>query len=145
MQLSSNISLAECIRSLKALELGINNVPGAEEVDNLSLLAINCLQPIRSHFNKPLIITSGYRCKELNKAVKGAKNSQHITGQAVDFIVKGVAIKDIIIWVLNNLDFDQLIEEYQGNKCWIHLSYSKDKNRKEYLIYKRGVYKRLNG
>lgn len=143
MKLSENISLEECIKSSKALKLRIENIPSSTEIENLKLLAVKCLQPIRSHFNKKLLISSAYRCYALNKAVGGAKTSQHLTGQAVDFIVEGVRIIDVIDYIRNNLVFDQLIDEYAGEKHWIHISYNSKGNRKEVLRYKNRKYARI--
>ena len=145
MNLTENITLEECIKSATANTLGINNQPNKEEIiNNLKELAINCLQPIRSHFNKPLIITSGYRCKKLNKVVGGANTSQHTKGQAVDFIIKGIKLEEIINYIRNYLDFDQLIEEHSGKSEWVHISYkNKDDNRKEVLRYRYGKYIRI--
>ena len=143
MQLSTNISLEECIKSNKAKQLNINNIPSSEEIENLRLLAVSCLQPIRNHFNKALLISSGFRCTELNKAVGGSNTSQHIKGQAVDFIIKDTEISDVIKWIKDNITFDQLIDEYARGKHWIHISYSKEYNRKEVLKYEKGVYTKL--
>lgn len=143
MKLTENISLEECIKSEKAKKLKIDNTPSIEVIENLKILAIKCLQPIRTHFNSKLLISSGYRCKQLNAALKGAKNSQHCKGQAVDFIVEGIRIIDVINYVRNNLIFDQLIEEHAGNKHWVHISYNSQENRKEVLRYKNGKYTRI--
>lgn len=51
---------------------------------------INFLQQIRNHFDKPVIINSGYRCGEHNKAVGGARYSRHTIGAAADIVVKGI-------------------------------------------------------
>lgn len=143
MQLTENISLEECIKSEKAKKLKIDNTPTKEVIENLKLLAINCLQPIRTHFNRKLLISSGYRCIALNKVISKAKNSQHITGQAVDFIIEGIRIIDVIAYIRNNLVFDQLIEEHAGNKHWVHISFNVKGNRKEVLRYKNGKYTRI--
>lgn len=143
MQLTENITLEECCFSQKAKVLKIDNTPTALVIENLTLLADKCLQPIRSHFNKALLISSGYRCIELNLKIGGAKNSQHCKGEAVDFIVKDVDISTVIQWIRNNLEFDQLIDEYSGNKHWIHISYRKGRNRKQVLRYKNRVYVKI--
>ena len=140
MYLTQNITLEECCFSKDAKALKISNIPTALVIENLTLLANKCLQPIRSHFNRALLISSGYRCIELNIAIGGVKTSQHCKGEAVDFIVKGVDISTVIQWIRNNLDFDQLIDEYSGKKHWIHISYRKGRNRKQVLRYKNGVY-----
>ena len=80
-----------------------------------------------------MIITSGYRCSEVNKLVGGVSNSQHTIGQAVDFVVNGMTPMQIIEQIKSfGVEFDQLINEY--NK-WVHISYNKGKNRHQILRY----------
>lgn len=140
MKLSKNFSLQELIASATATKYKINNTPNNNVVNNLKDLANYCLQPIRDNYNKPVIISSGFRCMELNAKVGGARNSQHLIGQAADFKVSGIEIDDVIEWCVNNLEYDQLIDEYAKGKHWIHISFNKGCNRKQTLIYKRGVY-----
>ena len=59
MKLTANITLDELTKSQVAERKGINNNPSPEQIENLKALAVNVLQPIRSHFDKPLIISSG--------------------------------------------------------------------------------------
>ena len=131
MQLTENISLRELIYSKDAERLGINNMPGTIEIKKLSAIAKKILQPIRTHFGSPVIISSGYRCKELNAAVGGEPNSQHIKAEAVDFIVKNVPLKDVFLFISQNLNYDQLIYEF---KRWIHCSHKTNGNRKQRLV-----------
>lgn len=136
MQLSKNLSLAEMIRSESAKRNGINNMPTEEHLANMKKLAINVFQPIREHFNVPIHISSGYRSLELNKAIKGSKTSQHVLGQAVDIDVdvssNGINNKMIFEFIKNNIDFDQLINEF--NYSWVHVSYNPNgKQRKQIL------------
>lgn len=56
---------------------------------------VNSLQLIRNHFNKAVIINSGYRCTEHNKSVGGVSNSQHTKGKAADIVVKGIAPREV--------------------------------------------------
>ena len=62
MKLTANITLDELTKSQIAERKEINNNPSPEQIENLKALAINVLQPIRSHYDKPLIISSGFRC-----------------------------------------------------------------------------------
>ena len=93
-----NFSISELIHSDTANLYKINNMPDINSLDNMLNLIFYCLQPLRNKLGKPMIISSGYRCKTLNEhpKIKGAKNSQHTRGQAVDFTVKGMTIKQII-------------------------------------------------
>lgn len=133
MQLTENISLKELTDSDVAKEFGILNMPGVVELQNLTALAKNVLQPIRNHFGKPVIISSGFRCFLLNNhpRVKGSNDSQHMKGEAADFTVKGVPLKDVFLFISQNLKYDQLIYEFRK---WIHCSYRTNKNRNEKLI-----------
>lgn len=141
MQLSKNLSLAEVVRSESAKRRGINNMPTAEHLQNLKELALNVFQPIRDHFKVPIHISSGYRSRILNNAVNGAAKSQHCSGQAIDIDVDGTSItnKQVFDYIKDNLDFDQLIFEFgtDKNPDWVHVSYSKDNNRKQVLRAKR--------
>lgn len=140
MQLSKNFSLAEFTKSATATKYKINNTPNNNVVNNLKDLAIYCLQPVRDNYCKKVNISSGFRCKELNDKVGGVRTSQHLIGQAADFTVEGIPIPEVIEWCMNNLIYDQLIEEHSGRSHWIHISYNKNGNRKQTLIYRKGVY-----
>ena len=129
-----NFKLSELIHSDKAIEHNINNMPDINSLDCMLDLICYCLQPIRDILGKPIIITSGYRCQEVNKLVKGSSNSQHTKGQAADFIIKGVPVADIVeIIEKSNIEYDQLINEYDK---WVHISYLHKKNRKQVLFIK---------
>jgi zinc D-Ala-D-Ala carboxypeptidase len=123
MKLSEHLDLVEVTRSDYAKKNGINNMPNPEHTENLIELANKIFEPIRKHFNKPIHISSGYRSKELNAKIGGAKNSQHTVGQAID-IDQGDRKQNIEIFdfIKNNLDYDQLINEF--NYDWIHVSYN---------------------
>lgn len=129
-----NFKLSELIHSQKAIEKNINNMPDINSLDNLLDLIVYCLQPIRNYIKKPMIITSGFRNKEVNKLVGGKNNSQHLKGQAVDFHVNGLSVKNTIELIKKSeIEFDQLINEYDK---WVHVSFVKGKNRKEILSIK---------
>ena len=80
MKISEHFSLSEFIESPTAKNLNIPNNPTGRVVDNLTLLCAEILEPIRTRFKSSVYIISGYRCPELNKAVGGASDSQHMTG-----------------------------------------------------------------
>jgi hypothetical protein len=137
MKLSENFSLAELVKSQTAVRKGINNEPGTAEIENLIHLAKNILQPVREHFGKPVIISSGYRSPELCEAIGSSAKSQHAKGEAADFEIGGVDNKELAAWISKNTEFDQLILEfYDGvdpNSGWVHCSASKEKSRKQLL------------
>ena len=135
-----NFTIKELCNSDVAKKYKINNTPSIKVCDNLLLLITRVLQPLRDKLCKPMIITSGYRCEKLNTLIGGVSNSQHLTGQAVDFIVNDMNINDLFRFIKNSgIIYDQLIEEHSKNKKWIHISYSL-KNRRENLKYLDGKY-----
>ena len=128
-----NFKISELIHSDRAVEKNINNMPDINSLDCMLELIVNCLQPIRDLVKKPMIITSGYRCKEVNKLIGGAENSQHLKGQAVDFKIQGMKPAEIVSIIKESgIEYDQLINEYDS---WVHVSYSKGKNRRQVLKY----------
>ena len=134
MKISPNLTLAEVSKSNTAIKLGIDNEPKGEHLNNMIHTANAIFQPMREHFGKPIFVSSGYRSPELNKAIGGAATSQHCKGEALDLdndAVEYPTNKDIFDYIKNHLDFDQLIWEFDG--AWVHVSYNKDKNRKQVL------------
>lgn len=128
-----NFKISELVHSDTAIKSNINNMPDIASLDNMLDLIVYCLQPIRDKLNKPMVITSGYRCNEVNKLVGGVSNSQHCKGQAVDFTVKGLLVKELVNFIQNSgVEFDQLINEYDR---WCHISFVKGKNRKQVMKY----------
>ena len=98
MQLSKNLSLAEVTRSETAKRKGISNMPTPEHIENFKKLAENIFQPIREHFGVPIHISSGYRSKALNTAIKGSLSSQHCQGEAIDIDMDGTSITNAQIF-----------------------------------------------
>jgi zinc D-Ala-D-Ala carboxypeptidase len=138
MKLTANITLDELTKSQVAERKGINNNPSPEQIENLKALAINVLQPVRSHFDKPLIISSGFRCAELCVAIGSKITSQHVADDeaaAADFEIPGVDNKELGKWIRDNLEVDQGILEFykEPSSGWIHVSYSRNNNRQQWL------------
>ena len=140
MKLTANITLVELTKSQTAERKGINNNPGPQQIENIKALAVNVLQPVRSHFDKPLIISSGFRCAQLCIEIGSKITSQHVADNdaaAADFEIPGVDNRELATWIKNELEFDQLILEfYRDNEPtsgWIHCSYSTNHNRNQSL------------
>jgi uncharacterized protein YcbK (DUF882 family) len=137
MKLTQHFSLEEMTKSQTASRKGIDNTAPPEVVENLKLLCENVLEYVRVRFGKPITVNSGYRGPKLNKAIGGAKNSQHMTGQAADIEIAGIDNKVLFNWIKDNMEFDQLILEYykEGipDSGWVHVSWSSAGNRKQIL------------
>ena len=142
MKLTTNFSLAELTASQVAARKGIPNNPTAGQIENLKKLCESILQPIRNHYDSPVIISSGFRTPELCILINSSINSQHAKGQAADLQVIGVDNKALAKYIKENLDFDQLILEFykesEGpHSGWVHVSYVGKENRKESLTATR--------
>lgn len=136
MQITKNFWWAEMVKSQYASRHKIYNEPPPEQRANLELLAKDFLQPLRDELKKGIVITSGYRCKKLNTAIGGAKNSQHMRGEAVDIECFSMSTVQLFDTVKNSgLEFDQLILEFYKpgleNSGWVHASYKKTGNRNQ--------------
>jgi zinc D-Ala-D-Ala carboxypeptidase len=116
MKLTANISLDELIKSQIAERKGINNNPSPMQIENLKALAVNILQPIRSHFDRPLIISSGFRTAELCIEIGSKITSEHCADNKSNQLI---------------LEF---YKEGEPSSGWVHCSYSSDLNKKELLI-----------
>ena len=137
MKLSENFSLKELTKSQTAVRKGINNEPGTAEIENLIHLAESVLQPVREHFGKPVMISSGYRSPALCEAIGSSTKSQHARGEAADFEIHGVDNKELATWISKNTTFDQLILEFYDegdpNSGWVHCSAVTEGPRKQVL------------
>lgn len=122
MKLSDHFTLEELIISNTAYELGIDNMPPDVIIKNLKRLA-DKLEEIRLLFNKPIKISSGYRCLALNRAIHSSDTSQHVAGCAADFHIDGASESQIINMIVHSgIEFDQMIEEHLGGHSWVHIS-----------------------
>lgn len=130
MKLSLHFDLSEFTYSETAQRKNIDNTPSPNAIANIKALCEEVLEPARVEYGKAMIISSGYRSEQLNKAVGGAKNSQHMTGGAADIVCSEPRrLFDII---KANGKFDQLLWEHAGKTQWIHVSYKPNgKNRQQ--------------
>jgi zinc D-Ala-D-Ala carboxypeptidase len=135
MNLTEHFSMKELTHSQTAIKNGIPNIPkDPQVVANLTLLCEKVLEPLREGMKCPIRISSGYRSPELNKLIGGAKASQHNIGEAVD-IDLDEKNAELFSYIVNNLDFDQIIWEFGDDKNpdWVHVSYKAAGNRKQLL------------
>ena len=144
MRLSKNFTYEELCRSDVAKRRGINNRPRTKEeekrvIENLKALCMEVLQPLRDFLGKPVVISSGYRCAELNKAVGGVRNSQHMKGEAADIHVENTEhLLKIMHFIMDETDFDQLIwEKNKQGTQWVHVSYRRNGVNKHQVLSSR--------
>ena len=138
IRLTSNFTLEELCASQTAKAKGIRNVPGTQEIVNLTALAVEVLQPLRTWWGREVKIGSGYRSAKLNNAVGGVRNSQHMSGQAADLCIDGDINKGKawFRYIRDYLQFDQLIWEKNpktGN-YWVHVSYDASGRNRHQVI-----------
>lgn len=133
MVLTKNFTLEEMTATSHVEWQKENSNPPKEVIYNLQQLCENILQPIRDGLGIPIKVTSGYRCPGLNKAVGGAKSSQHLEGKAADIVLSTGSNLLIFEKVLElKLPIDQMINEF--NYKWIHISYVRIRMRGEVLL-----------
>ena len=145
MQLTKNFQLSEFLVSQTAERLRLDNTPNAQNIANLKLLCEKVLQPIRDNFNKPVVITSGFRSVAVNRAIGGSTKSQHMQGQAADFTIPSIDNYQLAKWIEASLNYDQLILEFYtgGNTGWIHVGYSPRHLNQELTINRFGTFNGL--
>ena len=127
--LTKNFSLSEFEYSETAKVEGIDNKIISEDVkENILYLTETVLQKVRNYFGRPVTISSGYRCWQLNNAVGGSSTSSHMEGLGVDIVVEGISLEDVFHYIRKVLPYDQLILY----KNWVHIGIVR--NRQQVLI-----------
>lgn len=118
MKLSPNFSLSEFTFSQTAVRKGIDNTPPPDVIENLKRLALT-MEQVRLVLGTPIIVSSGYRCPELNALIGGSPTSDHRFGKADDFTSPGFGTPYEVALAISRsgIKFDQLI--YEGT--WVHL------------------------
>jgi zinc D-Ala-D-Ala carboxypeptidase len=119
----------------RRLQIKEQFTPSPQIVNNLTLLCTNLLEPLRQKVGA-IVVTSGYRCPRVNKAVGGVVTSQHLLGQAADIYAINISKAALFETIKqSNLPFDQLIWEYgtQLEPAWVHVSFS-TKPRRQILF-----------
>jgi hypothetical protein len=125
MRLSAHFTLTELTESATAKRLQLDNTPPAELLPRLILVA-EMLERIRTQLQAPIIVTSGYRGAQLNRAVGGVSSSDHTQGHAADIVAPGYGtpyqIAKTLAPLVSVLGIGQLILEGIGGKQWVHVS-----------------------
>lgn len=115
-------TFTEMERSNTAVRHAIDNTAPEEARKNMAALVDTVLDPVREAWGKPITVTSGYRCPELNRIVGGSKTSHHMRGMAAD-ITTGNRVENRRLFQLIQdigVPFTQLIDE--NNFSWVHVS-----------------------
>jgi uncharacterized protein YcbK (DUF882 family) len=133
--ISKHITIEEATFSAKAVSNKISNVPNEAQLKAMQLVAEKLFEPLRVWYGKPIKINSFFRNNQVNKLVGGSATSQHCKGEAIDISAGSKEEnKKLFDYVCKNLDFDQVINEY--NFTWVHISYKSKGNRKQILVIK---------
>ena len=131
-KISEHISYLEATNSNTANRKGITNKPTPEILHTMRNTADRCFEPLRAWYGKPIRVSSFYRCTLLNTVLGGSKTSQHPKGEAIDMTVgTQEGNKKLFDWCKANLEYDQLINEYDYS--WVHISIKKEDNRNQIL------------
>ena len=131
--ISENFSYREFEESATAEKEGIINIIHTVQVrDSIKALVDEVLQPLRTAWERPLVINSGYRCPELNREVGGVATSQHVKGEAAD-----VACDDPLglaqLAYDMNLPYDQMILY----PTFVHFSHRPDGGQRRQVLYNK--------
>lgn len=138
MKLSKYVTVAAFELSATAERRGIPNHMSVADQRRAKALCTKVLDPIREYYDKPILITSGFRSIAINSLIGGSSTSQHLKGEAADFTISGVSVKQVFDDIRTDkikIEYDQLIEEFGG---WVHISYREGNNRKQAMIARRG-------
>lgn len=134
--LSPHFSLQEFVYSNTAIKRDINNTPGIAIIRNLRRLALyleTARSAVRQQYGQDhvIVITSGYRSPELNRAVGGVPTSAHVRGLAADIHSPGIVPTDLSKFLADALaDYDQIIDE----GTWTHVGLSEGTPRMQKLL-----------
>ena len=149
-KLSEHFTLGEMTKTSYHPQDG--NIPSRVHIENLINLCENWLEELRSRYNllygqrkvtregvsqeSPIVINSGFRSPEVNQKCGGAKNSNHLTGCAVDIHCAGkeqaIRYACILLDIADGkkMDFDELILEKRGTTIWVHFAVRPKGNRR---------------
>ncbi len=124
-------TLFDMIRSNTAQHSSIDNTLPSDLLEN-AIFQLDCLDELRKQYGHAILITSGYRCKELNRLVGGATRSKHLTAEAVDIVPyptrwNNDKFRKLLKYFLYHSDipFNKMIVE----PTWLHIEFSTENKR----------------
>ncbi len=128
MKISKYYKLSDATASYTAAQKGIDNTDvSPEELERIGVLAHRTLEPIYEMYGRIFGISSWYRCPKLNRAVGGAKASEHMLGSAVDLIPLGMTAMELAQKIKSSKAlYNKLILEYKNGKEWVHIQFRYD-------------------
>lgn len=133
---SEFFTLQELTKSSTASRYHIDNYPSEDIVRNLQYGVDMVLDPLRRLYGKPIIISSGYRCTELNKKVGGVVNSWHTQGNAADIHVSSLAEASKIFSNLQKIpSVDTALFEHSKNGQWLHVQWNMSKTPRQHFNF----------
>jgi zinc D-Ala-D-Ala carboxypeptidase len=138
IRLSAHFTLDELTVSQEASRRGIDNTPPPQALAALHITAQG-LEAVRVRLGcAPIIVSSGYRSLEVNRVIGGSKTSQHITGQAADFIAPAFGNPTEVASALRDsgVEYDQLILEFTR---WVHISFASKPRHMALIIDTNGT------
>ena len=137
-----HFTMMELTHSNTADRLGLDNTPDQRIKANLQRLCHFCLDPLRDRAG-PLIVSSGFRCEELNAKVGGARNSAHIHGNGADLVSNRMSTADLVKLAIEmdkagDILCDQIIEESAngGRTSWLHIACTEDPRHQYFRLRK---------
>jgi zinc D-Ala-D-Ala carboxypeptidase len=140
--LSTHFTLEEMIASQTAAREGIDNTPTPEIIEALKYTAQG-LEGVRILLGVPILVSSGYRCLALNRAIGSKDTSQHVKGEAVDFTAPGFGGPTTVMTRIleSGLDYDQCILEYASKpgRGWVHMSFTRKPRHQALVIDDTGT------
>jgi zinc D-Ala-D-Ala carboxypeptidase len=127
----TNVTYNDLIRSDTAIRNGITNIPNDEQIKNLEALAKNVLYKVTLYYS--IVISSGFRCTELNEKIGSSSTSNHLLGEAADIEIAGSDKNTPLILLLkfiyDHCEFHELIAEFFP-VGWVHVAYREGQNDK---------------
>lgn len=122
MNLTQHFTLEELSHSDYADAHGIMNYPGQQAQQNLMMLCVLILEPLRMSLGQPIRINSGYRCKEVNLGVGGVSTSHHLLGLAADIHFENeTQLNEMIRALRNSKHLDLALIERSKSSRWLHV------------------------